>query len=82
MLEILIIQKPLENHIGFEWKFKFLMKMMKMRVGMVQFLPCGGHQTNFNICNMLNLMSISLSFGKVMKLHENLVEICPIWWPP
>jgi hypothetical protein len=31
---------------------------------------------------MLNLMSISLSFGKVMKLHENLVEICPIWWPP
>ncbi len=26
MLEILIIWKPLDNHIEFEWKFKFLMK--------------------------------------------------------
>jgi hypothetical protein len=26
MLEIPIIQKPLDNHIEFEWKFKFLMK--------------------------------------------------------
>jgi len=26
MLESLVIQKPLDNHIEFEWKFKFLMK--------------------------------------------------------
>jgi hypothetical protein len=26
MLEILVIQKP-DNHIEFEWKFKFLMKI-------------------------------------------------------
>jgi hypothetical protein len=26
MFEILIIWKPLDNHIEFEWKFKFLMK--------------------------------------------------------
>jgi hypothetical protein len=27
MLESLDIQKPLDNHIEFEWKFKFLMKI-------------------------------------------------------
>jgi hypothetical protein len=27
-------------------------------------------------------MSNSLSFWKFIKLHENLVEIHPIWWPP
>jgi len=26
MLEIPIIRKPIDNHIEFEWKFKFLMK--------------------------------------------------------
>jgi hypothetical protein len=26
MLEILIIWKPIDNHIEFEWKFKFLME--------------------------------------------------------
>jgi hypothetical protein len=26
MLEILVIWKPQDNHIEFEWKFKFLMK--------------------------------------------------------
>ncbi len=26
MLQILVIWKPLDNHIEFEWKFKFLMK--------------------------------------------------------
>jgi hypothetical protein len=40
-----------------------------------QFLPCGGHQTNFDICTMLNLMSNSFFFEKLVKLHENLVEI-------
>jgi hypothetical protein len=39
MLEILIIQKPLDNHIEFEYKFKFLVKIMKVRVGMVAILP-------------------------------------------
>jgi hypothetical protein len=27
MLEILVIRKPLDNHIEFEWKFKLLMKI-------------------------------------------------------
>jgi hypothetical protein len=81
MLEIQVIQKPLNNHIEFEWKFKFLMKLMKVHVGVVAIFPCGGgHQTNFDICTMLSLMSISLSFGKLMKLHENLVKIRLIWW--
>jgi hypothetical protein len=35
MLEILKIRKPLNNHTKFEWKFKFWIKNMKMRVGMV-----------------------------------------------
>jgi hypothetical protein len=35
MFEILVIQKPLNNHIEFECKFKFLMKFMKVHVGMV-----------------------------------------------
>jgi hypothetical protein len=39
MLEILIIRKLLDNHIEFEWKFKFLMKIMKVRVGMDTILP-------------------------------------------
>jgi hypothetical protein len=30
MLEILVIQKPLDNHIEFERKFKFLLKIMKV----------------------------------------------------
>jgi hypothetical protein len=47
-----------------------------------QFFLCGGHQTNFDICTMLNLMSNSLSSGKLMKLHENLAEMHPIWWSP
>jgi hypothetical protein len=46
-----------------------------------QFLLCGGHQIDFDICTMLNLMSSSLSLGKLMKLREILVEIHPIWWP-
>ncbi len=36
MLEILVIQKPLHNHVEFKWKLKFLMKSMKVRVGMVE----------------------------------------------
>ncbi len=32
MLEIPIIWKPVDNHIEFEWKFKFLMKIMKVCV--------------------------------------------------
>jgi hypothetical protein len=39
MLEILVIQKPLDNHIEFEWKLKFLMKIMKVHVGMVGIPP-------------------------------------------
>jgi hypothetical protein len=39
MLEIPIIQKPLNNHIEFEWKFKLLMKIMKVCVGMVAIPP-------------------------------------------
>jgi hypothetical protein len=39
MLEILIIRKLLDNHIEFEWKFKFLMKIMKVHVGMETILP-------------------------------------------
>ncbi len=35
----------------------------------------------FDICTMLNLMSNLLSFKKIMKLHENLVEIHPILYP-
>ncbi len=31
---------------------------------------------------MLNLVSNSISSSKFMKLHENLVEIHPIWWAP
>jgi len=82
MFEIPIIRKPLENHIEFEWKFKFLMKLWKCVLAWWQFSPCGGCETNFDICIMLNLMSNSLSFGKLIKLYENLVEIRPIWWPP
>jgi hypothetical protein len=44
-----------------------------------QFFPCGGPQTNFDVCTMLNSMSNSLFSKKLMKLYENLVEICPIW---
>jgi fumarate reductase subunit D len=39
MLEILVIWKPLNNHIEFEWKFKFLVKIRKMCVGVVVILP-------------------------------------------
>jgi hypothetical protein len=39
MLEILVIWKLLNNHIEFEWNFKNLMKIMKMRVGMVAIPP-------------------------------------------
>jgi hypothetical protein len=39
ILVILVIQKPLDNHIEFEWKFKFLVKIMNVRVGMMTILP-------------------------------------------
>jgi hypothetical protein len=39
MLVILVIQKPLNNHIEFKWNFKFLMKIMKVHVGMVVIPP-------------------------------------------
>jgi hypothetical protein len=39
MLQILVIQKLLNNYIEFEWKFKFLMTIMKMCVGMVAIPP-------------------------------------------
>jgi hypothetical protein len=57
-------------------------KLWKCVLAWWQFLLFSGHQTNFDICTMLNLMSNSLSSWKFMKLHENLVEIRPIWWPP
>jgi hypothetical protein len=96
MLEIPVIRMPLNNHIEFEWKFKFWMKIMKVHVGMLAIPPMwykcwhGGNSSHvvqmyfndFDICTMLNLMSISLSSRKLMKLHENLVEIHFIWWPP
>jgi len=41
-----------------------------------------GPQTNFDGCTMLNSMSNSLSSKTLMKLNENLVEICPILWLP
>jgi hypothetical protein len=81
MLEIPIIQKPIDNHIEFEWKFKFLMKNYEC--------ACwhGGNSSYLvatrliDICTMLNLMSNSFSSWIFMKLHENLVEIHFIWWP-
>jgi hypothetical protein len=39
MFEIPVIQKPIDNHIEFEWEVKFLMKIMKVHVGMVAILP-------------------------------------------
>jgi hypothetical protein len=69
MFEIPIIRKPLDNHIEFEWKFKFLMKLWKCLLAWWQFFPCGGRETNFDICIMLNLMSNSLSFGKLIKSY-------------
>ncbi len=57
-------------------------ELWKCMLAWWQFFLCGGHQTNFDICTMLNLMSNSLSSWKFMKLHENLVEIHPMWWPP
>ncbi len=36
-----------------------------------QFFLCGRHQIDFDICTMLNLMSNSLSFRKLMKLQKN-----------
>jgi hypothetical protein len=39
MLEIPIIPKPLDNHIEFEWNFKFLMKIMKVLVGIMLVIP-------------------------------------------
>jgi len=39
MFEISIIQKPLDNHIEFEWNFKFLVKIMKACAGMVVIPP-------------------------------------------
>jgi hypothetical protein len=79
MLEILVIRKPLDNHIKFEWKQVFKEKLWKCMLTSRQFLqfPPNG----FDICTMLNLMSNSLSSWKFMKLHENLVEIHLIWWP-
>jgi len=35
-----------------------------------QFFLCGGHQIDFDICTMLNLMSNSLSSRKLMKLQN------------
>jgi hypothetical protein len=35
MVEIPVIWKPLNNHMEFEWKFKFLMKNYEVCVGMV-----------------------------------------------
>jgi hypothetical protein len=43
MVKIHVICKPLDNHIEFEWKFKFLMKNMKVHVAWWQFLLFGGH---------------------------------------
>jgi hypothetical protein len=78
MLEIPIIQKPLDNHIEFECNFKVLMKIIKVCVGMVVILPMWWPPHQFDICTMLNLMSNSFSSRKLMKLHENMVEIRPI----
>ncbi len=39
MLENLVIRNPLDNHIEFEWKFQFLVKIMNVHVGMVTILP-------------------------------------------
>jgi hypothetical protein len=39
MFEIPVIRKPLDNHIEFEWNFKFLMKIMKVCAGMVVIPP-------------------------------------------
>jgi len=39
MIEILVIRKSLDNHIEFECKFKFSMKIMKLRDGMVAIPP-------------------------------------------
>jgi hypothetical protein len=81
MVEILVIQKPLNNHIKFEWKFKFLIKNYES--------ACwhGGNSSYLVAIrwvlfpNMLSLVLNSTSCWKFMQLHEKMVEMCPIWWP-
>jgi hypothetical protein len=36
---------------------------------------------NFDICIMLNFISNLVSCKKIMKLHDNMFKIPPIWWP-
>ncbi len=52
----------------------FYEKLWKCMLAWWRFLLFGGHQTDFNICTMLNLMSNSFFSWVFMKLHENLVK--------
>jgi len=82
MVEIPTIWNPLHNHIEFKWKFKFLMKICES--------ACWHGGNSFYLVatgwvlfpSMLNLVSNLTYCWKFMQLHENMVEICPIWWPP
>jgi hypothetical protein len=158
MLESLVIQKPLDNHIEFEWKFKFLMKnyenacwhggnsfylvatrqvlaftqcwvwcqihfflenLWRYMKTWLKYVLFGGHQMGFVpqlvefgvkfifllklyaiiwkdawntsylvaikwvlFPNILSLVSNLAFCWKFMRLHEKMVEICLIWWPP
>jgi hypothetical protein len=74
MLEIPIIGKPLDKHIE-----------PKIQVFNENYESTCWHGGNSShvvatrpILTFAPCMSNSLSFGKLMKLYENLVEICPI----
>jgi len=120
MLEILVIQKPQDNHIEFEWKVKFLMKIyesacwhggnssysvatnrfwhlhhVEFDVKFTFFLKIYevtwklGWNTSHLVAtiwvsfpNLLSLVSNLGSCWNFMQLHEKIVEIHLIWWPP
>jgi hypothetical protein len=82
MFEIPVIRKPLNNHIEFEWKFKFLMKNYESACwhGGNSFYLVATRWVLFP--SLLSLVSNLVSCSKFMQLHEKMVEIHPIWWPP
>jgi len=69
------------HHVEFDVKFIFMHKINEVtwKLGWNMFYLVATKWVLFP--NLLSLVSNSSSCWKFMQLHENLVEIHPIWWP-
>jgi hypothetical protein len=70
------------HHVEFDVKFIFFLKIYEVTWKL-------GWNTSYFVAtkwvllpNLLSLVSNLASCWKFMQLHENIVEIHPIWWPP